>query len=244
MSVDGALSTRAGTAGVAVSGARAQPRNAVPSDVAAASTRRSLPFMFGLHFEQQRTFFDRASWRHRDTPDDASCRGLELILHFHRFHDYETLTRTYAVTFTHIHPHYQSRHRRHEPRRTAGPLRGARQVTNRAGALVERLDRKAVAVDTDLVPAAAIFGRPARVDAMHRVPDAQHVYLARTRLIDARLHLLVCDGDAVAVQLDLDVAPAHVHVVLHRQAAGTSSQTVSTCAVWGNMSNPRSDSTR
>src|SRR5436190_9559846 len=244
MSVDGAASTRAGVAVVVISRARVHPRNAAPSAIVVAALRKSVPFIGGLHLENQRTLLHDAPGCHRDASYDAGCRGLEFVFHFHGFHDNETLTRAHALTLADTHPHHKSGHRRDEARRSAGMLHRARQVANRARAFIERLDGKTVTIDADLVPAAPTFRRPARVDGMYRVIEPEDVQISLSQLVDARIELLAVDADALAVQLDLEVALADGDVVLHRQAAGTSSQTVSTCAVWGNMSNPRSDSTR
>src|SRR4051812_17071150 len=244
MSVDGTPSTRAGVVVVVVSGARAHPTNAAPSDIAVATLRKSVPFICGLHLEKQGALLHDASRCHRDASHDAGCRGLELVFHFHGFHDNETLTRAHEVTLADTHPHHEPRHWRDEARRSAGMLHRARQVANRARAFIERLDGKAVPIDADLVPAAPTFRRPARVDGMYRVAEPENVQIALSEPVDTRMELLAVDADALAVQLDLEVPLADGDVVLHRHAAGTSSQTVSTCAVWGNMSKPRSDSTR
>src|SRR5579862_6823096 len=80
-----------------------------------------------------------------------------------------------------------------------------------------------------------------RRELVHPPIERSEPLIARSarRGRQARFDGLAIDGHLAPVDHDLVVALAHVDVVLH--AAGRSSQTVSTCVVWGNMSNDRTD---
>src|SRR4051812_8393161 len=100
MSVDGTPSDLATTGGAGICGARLQAPIVTAHIVIARRAREleSLAFMRGLHLQKQRAFLYGAAGRDRNVPDDTRGRGLELVFHFHRFHDYETLPSAHAVT--------------------------------------------------------------------------------------------------------------------------------------------------
>ena len=75
----------------------------------------------------------------------------------------------------------------------------------------------------------------ARHDAMLRPPDRDEADRGPLHLRDRRGDRLARDRRGVAVERDVHARPRHLHHVSHA-ASGTSSQTVSTWAVCGNMS--------
>src|SRR5512143_120779 len=100
---------------------------------------------------------------------------------------------------------------------------------------------EAVAVEPEGVQAARRTG--ADDHSMHLVADRHHSNGRSIDRDDVRGDIRSVDVHAVAVEHHLVVLIADSYEVFHA-ASGTSSQTVSTCAVCGNMSNARSEAMR
>ena len=128
----------------------------------------------------------------------------------------------------------EARHWREERGRTRGTRRGGRQLADGPRALVERLDVVAPSSDRQAILSARLTA--AHGNPVNLVAKGEHHDRRTGELREMGMHGIAVDADPFPIELDLDRLARHFHDVFHA-ASGTSSHTVSTCAVCGNMSN-------
>src|SRR5918992_1154202 len=190
--------------------------------------------------DEDRALVDGVACRHADSFDYARPGRAQLVFHLHRFHDHKALSGRDAVARLREHPDDQPRHRRYERAEPRVRRRRSSELANRAHALVDCVDVEAEAAEVDDVLAA---GRTAaHEDAVYAPADGDHPDGRALDVGNVSLGFEVADADRRSVERNLDLLAVHRDDVFHA-AAGTSSQTVSTCAVCGNMSKATTDVT-
>src|SRR5690348_2671520 len=220
---------------MSVEGGVAWPREgvarAVPTKVTAMI--RSRTCIGSLHLEEHGTLLDGCPGLDEHAPDGARGRGAEFILHLHRLHHDEPLTGLHGIAVADVHPNDHPWHRRDERRWAGGAARRGREIADCARSLVECLDLEPNSIHPERVSAA---GRAAPGDhPVHFVAEHEHALGGALELLDPSTGRDLSHGHMLPVDDNLELGAIDDHQVFHA-AAGTSSHTVSTCAVCGNMS--------
>src|SRR5439155_3528668 len=144
----------------------------------------------------------------------------------------------HAIADARVDAHDKARHRRSQWRGSLSRRRRTGQRANGARSLVERLDLEPIAIEPNAVLAAR---RGAPYDrTMHLVTDGNDLHWCVVDWQKPRDHGGAVDPYTVGIEDHLVLVGADPHQVPHAapvRESGTSSQTVSTCAVCGNMSN-------
>src|SRR6185437_217802 len=190
---------------------------------------------------QQRALLDRAPRGRVYGADPTRGDRAKLVLHLHRLHHDESLPRLHGVADLHSDAHDEPRHRRNERRRSLRSGGLGREITNGARALVERFDLEAEPVEPQRIDA---WTAPStHDDTMHFAPNRHHAHRRAIDRGDLGRDVLAVDVHTFGVEQNLVVLAVDSNEISHA-SLGTSSHTVSTCAVCGNMSKARSDSMR
>src|ERR1035437_9128330 len=191
--------------------------------------------LLAFKLDEQRAFLHRLSHGGMHRLDSPSGRRPEFVLHLHGLHPRNSLPRLYLVPWLPV-------NRTHEPRpgpprglRSGGPGGRRREVANGARPLVQRLDRIPSPVDSQQVRPKKLIA-PSR-DPVHGIADGDEPHGRAFHISEPRVFgRPAVDGDLIPIDGHLDPPPRDLHDVFHA-VTGTSSHTVSTCAVCGNMSN-------
>src|SRR5258705_2836279 len=242
MSVEGAAVGDGGWDGEGAGG-RPQPpstRAMAHATAAVRHVRDLLMVMVGIRLEQQGSLLHRIAWCDMDLPHDAGSGGAQLILHLHRFHHHEALSGAYRVTLRDVHAYHEPRHGGEKLGRP-GHLPGrARKLANRATSFIERFDAELESLHGEVVLSAMVAATPE--NAVDLVSDLEELIWCRRQVFEARRdRRFPLERDGLAVDGDFELLIPDPNEVFH--AAGTSSHTVSTCAVCGNMSKARTELT-
>src|SRR5687768_9202624 len=197
----------------------------------AGRTCRRIRALRQLH--QNGPFLDGCPRLDAHGADDPGALGPELVFHFHRLHDNHRRARLNRIAHLHAYADDHPGHRRDE-RRGPGPLLSlSGQVSNGPRAFVEGLDLVSMPIDPkdELTPP----GAPLHNDAVHLVADRQDLHRRSPDVSEVGAGMNVADTDVITIDCDVEAIAIHRHDVSH-SVSGTSSQSVSTWAVCGNMS--------
>src|ERR1019366_8294818 len=191
--------------------------------------------LLAFKLPQERPLLHRLPNRGMHRLHSPSRGRPQLVLHLHRLHRRNSLPRLDLIAWLHVNSDHQPRHRRPHRLRSSGPGGRRREVANGARPLVQRLDRIPSPVDSQQVrPTLPIA--PSR-DPVHGIADSDEPHGRAFHIAEPRVFgRPAVDGGLIPIDGHLDPPPRDLHDVFHA-VAGTSSHTVSTCAVCGNMSN-------
>ena len=190
---------------------------------------------------EQRTLLNRCTRTHFDASNGSGSGRPQLVLHLHRFHHYNALPGFDFVADGNVDPHNEAGHRRQHRRWPARTRIRCRYVADPASPLVESFDLEPVAIDPQRISAAT--RTLLRDDTINVRTDLYHSHwtpfnirkLGVLRLLALVRGIRLIQGDQASLSIYFDDV-SHVP-----RPVGRSSQTVSTWAVCGNMSKPRSD---
>jgi len=177
-----------------------------------------------------------------DCADDTSGRGPKLVFHLHRFHHHKRLSGLDLVAYTHIYANHETRHWGNQwlGTRSTGAFSG--QLTNGASAFIEGLHLEPMIVGPDRESTATVSRK--HCEPVERPAEVEEVNGCAFDFLQMGRNRSAVDLDPARAEFDGYVLAIHLDDVLQPSSAGTSEQTTSTCAVCGNMSYARSDSTR